>query len=107
MRRYETTLVCLAVVANLFGADMSQAEGKTEAAKKERAAVLETVWTELETGDSWQAAALVESKGKPLHVASGGRGWTEGKPRFAVPIAFEKFRGFVKTPAPATPEQAG
>ena len=69
MRFHQTTLVCLTVVANLFGATMSQADENTEAAKKERSALLDTVWKQLESGDSWQAAAAVESQGKPLHVA--------------------------------------
>jgi tetratricopeptide (TPR) repeat protein len=65
----KTTLVFFVIVVNLFGAAMSQADEKADAAQKERADILEAVWSRLETGDSWQAAALVESKGKPLHVA--------------------------------------
>ena len=69
MRFHETLVVCFAVIANLLGATMLQADEKTDAAKKERTALLETVWTELETGDSLQAASLVETQGKPLHIA--------------------------------------
>jgi tetratricopeptide (TPR) repeat protein len=61
---------CFAVIANLSGASMSQADEKTEAAKQEQVALLNTVWIELETGDSLQAAAAVESQGKPLQVAA-------------------------------------
>ena len=60
----KTTLVFFVIVVNLFGAAMSQADEKADAAQKERADILEAVWSRLETGDSWQAAALVESKGR-------------------------------------------
>lgn len=69
MHRLAVIPLYLALNVLSVGANMPSAGNKTEAAEQKRADVLERVWQQLEAGDSWQAAAFVESQGEPVEVA--------------------------------------